>query len=119
MKYLRSIRIRRERDSARFSFRKQLFSSSCWLRSFLILLCSIAVIRLFWLQSFRGEVWRVQAEGNRRQRVAVQAPRGLIFDTDGKVLAGNRIQFVETYVDETKRVRERFISTEDAISLQA
>jgi penicillin-binding protein 2 len=75
--------------------------------------------RLVWLQALRGPVWRVQAEGNRRQRVTVRAPRGMIVDRHGTVIAGNKMLYLEPYVDETNRLREKVIPPEQAVQLQA
>lgn len=89
------------------------------LRIFVGLLLFAAVGRLVWLQGMRGPVWRVQAEGNRRQRVTLRAPRGMIVDRNETVIAKNTLVLVEPFVDEDKKLRERLLTQEQAVQLEA
>ncbi|OGR85432.1 MAG: penicillin-binding protein 2 [Elusimicrobia bacterium RIFCSPLOWO2_01_FULL_54_10] len=50
--------------------------------------------RLFYLQVIQGERLRTIAEANRTQIIYERAPRGLILDRNGAVLADNRPTFV-------------------------
>lgn len=53
------------------------------------------------LQIFQGEKYREMALNNRIRRVALNAPRGIIYDRNNKVLAGNRPSYdVELVLDE-------------------
>lgn len=46
--------------------------------------------RLFFLQNVRGEEFRKLSENQRIRLQSIDAPRGLIFDRNGKILAENR-----------------------------
>lgn len=52
-------------------------------------LCSIA-FRLWYLQWLHGGYYRDMSENNRTRRIRTVAPRGEIFDRDGKLLVGSR-----------------------------
>jgi penicillin-binding protein 2 len=56
----------------------------------IILSFLILVGRLWYLQIVKGEKYASQADGNRIRMMTVAAPRGLIYDRNGKVLATNR-----------------------------
>jgi len=58
---------------------------------------SILAARLFYLQVIQGEKLRTIAESNRTQTIFERAPRGLILDKNGIVLADNRPTFVVTF----------------------
>jgi penicillin-binding protein 2 len=53
---------------------------------------------LWYIQVIRGDEYERLAEGNRIRLVTIPAPRGSIFDRDGKILADNRPGF-ETLVN--------------------
>ena len=75
-------------QSSRFEFR---------LRILLVLFASgfsLIWIRLFYLQVVQGENLRHIAEANRTSLVLERAPRGLILDRNGVVLADSRPTFV-------------------------
>lgn len=55
---------------------------------------AVLAARLFYLQVIQGEKLRTIAESNRTQIVFERAPRGLILDRNGAVLADNRPTFV-------------------------
>ena len=61
-----------------------------------ILACGFGLLlaRLFYLQVVRGETLRTIAESNRTSLISERAPRGLILDRDGRVLADRRPTFV-------------------------
>jgi penicillin-binding protein 2 len=59
-----------------------------------LLLAFLALFgRLYTLQAMRGEEYRALAEGNKDRTQYVIAPRGLILDANGKVIAGNTPSF--------------------------
>ena len=55
-----------------------------------ILLLSVLGVRLYMLQVVRGQFYAEIAENQRRRRLPIPAPRGVIFDRAGKVLVDSR-----------------------------
>ncbi len=77
------------------------------------LLAGMAVCFLFLagaltrLQIFQAEKYRELAMNNRIRRVALSAPRGVIYDRNGYVLAGNRPSYdVELVLDEVRDMQK-------------
>lgn len=70
---------------------------SIWRKVFLIILVmvffSIGVFRLFHLQIVQGSYSRDLADSNRIQVKIIHAPRGVIYDRNGKILAQNEPGF--------------------------
>ncbi|MGM9583253.1 MAG: penicillin-binding protein 2 [Phascolarctobacterium sp.] len=54
-----------------------------------LLLFVILLGRMVYLQLWRGEYYSKQSDGNRLRQSRIIAPRGLIFDKDGKELVNN------------------------------
>lgn len=90
-------------------WRVVVFSIVCLLLFFIIFL------RLFHLQIVEGRTNRDFADGNRIQIKVIHAPRGVIFDRNGKVLAANSPAF-RFFDPSTKKVR--FVSREEALELE-
>src|SRR5262245_53952361 len=55
-----------------------------------VLLLGALCVRLYVLQVVRGERYAEIAENQRRRRLPIPAPRGVIFDREGKVLVDSR-----------------------------
>jgi penicillin-binding protein 2 len=72
------------------------------------------IIRLFFLQVVQGSYYRMLSDGNRIKTILIHAPRGVIFDRNGKPLVYNVPGFRETVNGETK-----LISQDEAIELLA
>src|SRR3989344_2539611 len=70
---------------------------SAWRMVLLSVLCIIVFfmifLRLFHLQIIHGNSNRVLADGNRIQVKIIHAPRGVIFDRNGRILASNAPAF--------------------------
>jgi len=66
--------------------------------------------RVFQLQVLQGRENRILAENNRLQKQTVVAPRGLIFDRHGGLLAGNIPQYW---------LEDKQIEREEALERQA
>lgn len=87
-----------------------------WASIFILATMFILLVRLWFLQVYRGEHYRVISENNRMRKIEVPAPRGLIFDRDGELLLGNRPfndlvvipQFVDN-LDETLAILSRLL----------
>jgi penicillin-binding protein 2 len=74
-------------------------------------------LRLFHLQVVRGSEHRQMADGNRIQVKAIHAPRGVIFDRNGKILAQNNPGF--RLVDKTKQpIRHRYITRDQSLEME-
>jgi penicillin-binding protein 2 len=53
----------------------------------------IIILKLWYLQIMKGEYFRFRSENNRLVTVFIPPSRGLIFDRNGELLAGNRPSF--------------------------
>lgn len=81
----------------------------------IFLICFFALfLKLFHLQVVQGKVNRSLADGNRIQVKVIHAPRGVIFDRNGVILASNSPGF---RLDE-KNKKIRLISREQALELE-
>ena len=54
-----------------------------------LVLFAILLGRMMYLQLWRGEYYTKQSDGNRLRQSRIIAPRGLVFDKDGKELVNN------------------------------
>lgn len=76
---------------------EQITRQSVWRIIFFLSLCLvlffIIFLRLFHLQIFQGSSNRALADGNRIQVKIIHAPRGVIYDRNGKILAANSPAF--------------------------
>ncbi len=82
----------------------------------IIILCSFLIIiffglflRIFHLQIALGEENRQRADMNRIQIQVIHAPRGVIYDRNGKILAQNTPGF---------RIGDKFISRDKALEME-
>lgn len=80
-----------------------------------LILFFLIFTRLFHLQIVEGKVNRELADGNRIQIRVIHAPRGVIFDRNGKILAANSPAF-RLYDTDVKKAR--LISREEALELE-
>src|SRR5688572_23538750 len=55
-----------------------------------VLMLGVLTVRLYVLQVVRGERYAEIAENQRRRRLPIPAPRGVIFDREGKILVDSR-----------------------------
>jgi penicillin-binding protein 2 len=62
-------------------------------RGVIILVAALMITRLWQLQMVQGESYRIRADHNRYREVAVAAPRGVMYDRNGQILARNRPSF--------------------------
>ena len=61
-----------------------------FIQALVVVLLAILSVRLYVLQVVRGEKYAEIAENQRRRRLPIPAPRGVIFDREGKVLVDSR-----------------------------
>lgn len=84
-----------------------------------LILFFIIFLRLFHLQIVEGKINRELADGNRIQIKVIHAPRGVIFDRNGKILAANSPAFRLVDKGSTSAVsKTRLISREEALALE-
>ena len=56
------------------------------------------VLRLWYVQIFKGDFYRNYSERNRVKQVEISVPRGVIYDRNGEVVLGNRPFFDLVYI---------------------
>ena len=76
----------------------------------ILVVLGVLLIRIWYLQVYRGEFYLQMSENNRVRRMEISAPRGMIFDRQGKLILGNRpfydLVFTPQYVrDEEKTLK--------------
>lgn len=54
-----------------------------------LVLFAVLIGRMVYLQLWRGDYYAKQSDGNRLRQSKISAPRGLIYDSEGKVLVNN------------------------------
>ncbi|MGC9022786.1 MAG: hypothetical protein ACP5J5_06700 [Dissulfurimicrobium sp.] len=54
----------------------------------LLLVFMILISRLWYLQIYKGDELRAKSESNRLRVLRIQAPRGRVFDRNGRILTG-------------------------------
>jgi len=64
-------------------------------------------LRLWYLQVIEHEFYQKQSEKNRIRYVSIDAPRGAIFDRNGKLLVANRPAFDISVLRQNKKVPEK------------
>ncbi|MDD5416164.1 MAG: penicillin-binding protein 2 [Candidatus Daviesbacteria bacterium] len=82
--------------------------------SLCLVLFFIIFLRLFHLQIVEGKSNRALADGNRIQVKVVHAPRGVIFDRNGKILAANSPAFRLNFSSEDK-FKTKYVTREEAL----
>lgn len=91
---------------------------STWRVVFFLSLCLILFfvifLRLFHLQIVEGKLNRALADGNRIQVKTIHAPRGVIFDRNGKILAANSPAF-RLNNSSSGKTKARFVTREEAL----
>jgi len=64
-----------------------------WLAWLTVFLLSAFFLRVSYLQIWKGNYYQAQAETNRVKSILINAPRGIVYDREHKVLASNSPQF--------------------------
>ena len=64
-----------------------------YLYAILIVMASILFLRLWYLQILKGEDFKRDAEENRLKKIKIEAPRGMVFDRERRVLLDNHPTF--------------------------
>jgi penicillin-binding protein 2 len=77
------------------------FKARLWWALFLIVLVFAGIVsRLVYLQVWQHQHYVTESDDNRQQLQAIAPTRGLIYDTNGDLLAGNRASHILTLVPE-------------------
>lgn len=87
------------------------FSIACLILFFIIFL------RLFHLQVIEGQRNRELADGNRIKIKIIHAPRGVIFDRNGKILAANSPAF-RLFENQANGKKARLITRDEALEME-
>src|SRR5919202_5572455 len=61
-----------------------------FIQALVVLMLGVLSVRLYVLQVVRGGRYAEIAENQRRRRLPIPAPRGVIFDREGRVLVDSR-----------------------------
>lgn len=61
-----------------------------WASVAIVALTSGLILRLWFIQIYRGDHYRLIAEKNRIRKIEIPAPRGMIYDRYGQLVLGNR-----------------------------
>jgi penicillin-binding protein 2 len=77
-----------------------------WANILFLLITGFLLIRLWWVQIYKGDYYRQIAENNRIQYIEIPAPRGIIYDKSGQVVLGNRPYFDLVYIPQFVHDRE-------------
>ncbi len=87
-----------------------------WANIVVITIVSTLLLRLWYVQIYKGEYYREISENNRIQYIEIPAPRGIIYDRDGQVVLGNRPYFDLVYIpqfvkdtDQTFKILSRLL----------
>lgn len=74
-----------------------------WANIGILCVTSILMIRLWYVQIYKGDYYKQISENNRIQYIEIPAPRGIIYDRTGQVVLGNRPYFDLVYVPQFVR----------------
>jgi len=85
-----------------------------WLLIFVVICFSILIISLWYLQMIKGEEFKERAVENCIRTLVEDAPRGKIYDRQGKLLVTNRpvvvISVIPAEIDDLEKLSERLSS---------
>ncbi|MCB0036967.1 MAG: hypothetical protein KDE51_23205, partial [Anaerolineales bacterium] len=62
-------------------------------RLLIVVVVSLLLYRVYWLQQVQGQEFVAQSQENRTARLYTNPPRGVIFDRNGRLLAANEASF--------------------------
>src|SRR5690606_19394936 len=78
----------------------------------------VIVLRLWYLQILHGAQFREQSENNRLSTVFIPAPRGIIYDRNGKPLVSNRPAFnIELVEEDSPKPKETITRVAEILGL--
>lgn len=74
-----------------------------WANIVVLCVTGLLLVRLWYVQIYKGDYYRQVAENNRIQYIEIPAPRGIVYDRNGQVVLGNRPYFDLVYVPQFVR----------------
>ena len=77
-----------------------------WASVSIFVITGILLLRLWYLQIYKGEYYQKISEKNRVRRIEIPAPRGVIYDRHGEVALGNRPYFDLVFIPQYVKDRE-------------
>lgn len=77
-----------------------------WANIIILVITSLLMVRLWYVQIYRGDYYKNMAENNRFQYIEIPAPRGIIYDRNGSVVLGNRPYFDMVMIPQYLRDKE-------------
>lgn len=96
--------------------------TSSWIKALLIcficIIFGVLTLRLMHLQIARGEYNRVLADSNRIQIKTIHAPRGVIYDRNGKILAQNEPGFRLMEKDADNKLKVTQLTRDQALKME-
>ena len=69
-----------------------------WANILFLVVTALLIIRVWYVQIYRGDYYKQISENNRIQYIEIPAARGLIYDRSGQVVLGNRPYFDLVYI---------------------
>ena len=102
------------------SHERRVFEARVWIScGFIVTLVLVLLARLFYLQVANHDHYSTLSHENRLKVVPLPPPRGLIYSSDGVVLAENRPSFDLVVVPEkTRDIEESIVKLAGILSLQ-
>ena len=86
--------------------RRVVDSRFIWANVLILVITSLLMVRLWYVQIYRGDYYKRLAENNRFQYIEITAPRGIIYDRNGSVVLGNRPYFDMVMIPQYLRDKE-------------
>jgi penicillin-binding protein 2 len=83
--------------------RRLIESRFLWANIAIFCVSGILMIRLWYVQIYKGDYYKQISENNRIQYIEIPAPRGIIYDRTGQVVLGNRPYFDLVYIPQFVR----------------
>lgn len=77
-----------------------------WANMLVLAVAGFLLIRLWYVQIYRGDYYRQVSENNRIQYIEIPAPRGIVYDRNGQVVLGNRPYFDLVYIPQFVREKD-------------
>ncbi|MCA1597013.1 MAG: penicillin-binding protein 2 [Chloroflexi bacterium] len=65
-----------------------------FLQAAIVILCGILIARLWWVQIACGDIYDQMSQGTRTRHIPLRAPRGAIYDCEGRLMATTAPQYM-------------------------